>query len=444
MIIICEECGRQYRIDPDKIKGESARFKCKTCSHLIVAQKPDPKTTEPELIEPGPNDTVSPSVTSERVPKQEVEDQATPPIKEETKSAPQIKFRFGLTAKLFTVMLIVSLLPLILFWSISFKQVKGSIQNASKRQINQISIDIAKHIDEWFDQNVRALKTLANLDGILSMNSIKQEPFLKAIQEEYPWMYVIYSLDTSGMNVARSDGKSLQDYSDSQSFKNIIAGKTIAWETRLDKTSKKASLILAIPIKSDDKIVGVIAGAINIVDLSRRMTTWNNSDVGFAFLVDEKGIALAHPDETFVRQQKSFNHHPLIKAFHNGQRGVVSFTTKEGKSVLGCVRKTANGWILAIQQEGKEASYVIEQVLTFAYLLLGITVVFVFIIAWFLGRTLSRPILKLTGAADRISTGDLEVKIDTKRKDEIGDLAEAITRMQDSIRLSIERLRRKR
>ncbi|MBU0987648.1 MAG: HAMP domain-containing protein, partial [Proteobacteria bacterium] len=87
---------------------------------------------------------------------------------------------------------------------------------------------------------------------------------------------------------------------------------------------------------------------------------------------------------------------------------------------------------------------IIEQLLSYAYLLLAVTIVFVFIIAWFSGRALSRPIIKLTDAADRISVGELDVEIDTNRKDEIGDLAEAVARMQDSIRLSIERLRQRR
>ena len=54
------------------------------------------------------------------------------------------------------------------------------------------------------------------------------------------------------------------------------------------------------------------------------------------------------------------------------------------------------------------------------------------------------PIRKLTEAANRISVGELSVEIDKVSQDEIGDLADAITRMQDSIRLSIERLRRKK
>ena len=42
-----------------------------------------------------------------------------------------------------------------------------------------------------------------------------------------------------------------------------------------------------------------------------------------------------------------------------------------------------------------------------------------------------------------VSIGELDMEIRTARKDEIGDLSEAIARMQDSIRISIERLRRR-
>lgn len=60
------------------------------------------------------------------------------------------------------------------------------------------------------------------------------------------------------------------------------------------------------------------------------------------------------------------------------------------------------------------------------------------------GYRLTRNIQYLTEAADRISVGDLEAEIDVHSKDEIGNLADAISRMQDSLRFSIERLRRRR
>lgn len=62
------------------------------------------------------------------------------------------------------------------------------------------------------------------------------------------------------------------------------------------------------------------------------------------------------------------------------------------------------------------------------------TVVFIY------GRRLTRTIAALTDAADRISVGDLAVEIGIKRKDEIGDLANAIGRLQESTRLFLKRV----
>jgi HAMP domain-containing protein len=49
----------------------------------------------------------------------------------------------------------------------------------------------------------------------------------------------------------------------------------------------------------------------------------------------------------------------------------------------------------------------------------------------------------LTDVADRISAGDLEMEIEMKSRDEIGELAQAIARMRDNIRLYIERLQQR-
>jgi predicted Zn finger-like uncharacterized protein len=57
---------------------------------------------------------------------------------------------------------------------------------------------------------------------------------------------------------------------------------------------------------------------------------------------------------------------------------------------------------------------------------------------------LTDRIRTLTRIADEISVGDLDATVRVGTKDEIGRLAEAIARMQDSIRMSIERLRKRR
>jgi hypothetical protein len=50
-------------------------------------------------------------------------------------------------------------------------------------------------------------------------------------------------------------------------------------------------------------------------------------------------------------------------------------------------------------------------------------------------QSLGGRIVALTTIADKISLGELDVEIDTRSTDEIGDLAEAILRMKDSIQI---------
>ncbi len=63
---------------------------------------------------------------------------------------------------------------------------------------------------------------------------------------------------------------------------------------------------------------------------------------------------------------------------------------------------------------------------------------------YFMARALSGPIVQLTEIADRISLGELDAEIEIQRKDEIGELADAVARMQASLQAAIERLRSRR
>ena len=57
MDISCDACGKKYRVDETKMKGEMARVKCKACKNLMVVTKPRPEViTEPpqtpDIFEP--------------------------------------------------------------------------------------------------------------------------------------------------------------------------------------------------------------------------------------------------------------------------------------------------------------------------------------------------------------------------------------------------------
>ena len=112
MIVICEECGKKYKIDPGKIKGEQARFKCKACSHIITVNKVESRREPEPTVEPETMD--SPVADSTEVPEKTI-DKSEPPSQAVEPSAPPVADRIdrrkkkagmGLTTKVILLMLL--------------------------------------------------------------------------------------------------------------------------------------------------------------------------------------------------------------------------------------------------------------------------------------------------------------------------------------------------
>ncbi len=460
--IICNECGKEYRVDDTKMKGSQAKVKCKNCQNIMVIRKPR-LPAEASPVTPSSGESVPPSPAEGEGELPPLQSEFEPPSTIDRPSAPATKraakpeaddtsflsgqkIRFGLFVKIIVVMLIVSLLPFAVFWGITLRETSERVRIETASLLAQTAKGLGTEVDGWINNNVSVLRAAAQLPDISSMDRNRQEDVLKAIQKEYPWMYLVFTVSPAGINVARNDGRPLKDYSDRQYYKDIVAGKKLSWQTLIGKTSKKPALVLAVPIKLGDQLVGVLAAAMTIDEISQNIATWQQGSTGFAFLVDEKGYVVSHPDRQYVTKRKNLNSHPLIASFRKkGWRTTTTeFNAPNGEIAFGHVRSNNYGWALALQQQNKEVFESFNRVQEFALILLAGTILLVLIISWFSARAIVTPIMKLTDAAERMSLGELNVKIDIKSKDEIGLLAQAIGRMQTSLRLAMNRLRRKR
>jgi methyl-accepting chemotaxis protein len=450
MDIICDACGKKYRVDETKMKGEKAKVKCKACDNIMVVSKPalepaDELSFPPEIPEPEVSQAT-------QIPERAIERPAA--LRQEPEDIPREpppfyggqKVRFGLFGKIITVMLIVSLLPFAIFWGITQRETNERIRTDTEALMAQTARGLGNQINGWINNNVSILRTAAKLAEIISMDGAQQKQVLETIQKQYPWMYLVFTVGTDGINVARNDDMPLKDYSDRQYYKDIMRGKSLSWQTLIGKTSKKPALVLAVPIKSGDQTIGVMAAKMTVDDISKSIATWKTGKTGHAFLVDEKGYVVSHPNRQYVAKRKNLNSHPLIANYR--KRGWTTITTRfntsNGQPALGHVRSNNYGWALALQQEESEVFSALNRVQKFALTLLGCTILLVSVIAWFAARAIVTPVMKLTDAAERMSLGELNVKIDIKSRDEIGLLAQAIGRMQTSLRLAMNRLRRKR
>ncbi len=48
MLVICEDCGKKFNIDPSHIKKEKAKFTCNECGHIVLVTKPETTNAAPD------------------------------------------------------------------------------------------------------------------------------------------------------------------------------------------------------------------------------------------------------------------------------------------------------------------------------------------------------------------------------------------------------------
>jgi methyl-accepting chemotaxis protein len=447
----CDRCGKRYRIDETRMKGETARVKCKSCGNPITVTKPqDVQPAEsifaepPPAAEPQPGSARPRAATPASKPKEpEVlpdADTAAEPLYTAEKP------RFGLFGKTLIVMLLLSILPFGMFWFLTFRETSERIRGDSELLLAQTGKGIADQMDAWVNANFAVLRTIAKLPDTVAMARERQEPVLQAVSREYPWMYLVFTVAPSGANIARSDGQPLAPYGDRQYFKDVMAGKAMSWQTVVGRTSNVPALVIAVPIRDDGRVVGVLAAAMTVEDISKQVATWKRGATGYAFLIDEKGNAIAHPSAQVAQKRENLNATPLIAEFRRKGWTTLTtlFTAPNGQSALGHARSNNLGWVLALQQEEREVFDSLNVLQNFALALLAVTALLAAAIAWFSARAIAKPVMKLTDAAERMSLGDLNVRIDVRSGDEIGLLAQAIARMQTSLRMAMERLRKRK
>ncbi|MEJ2589813.1 MAG: cache and HAMP domain-containing protein [Candidatus Thiodiazotropha sp.] len=352
--------------------------------------------------------------------------------------------RFGIFFKMLLVMVLVATVPLGVVWYISHAASEQAIRQDVDNRLSSTADQLRSYVESWIDMNVRVLRQNAELPNIVSMDGSKQKKTLEAIIHNYEWAYLAFTIDINAQNVGRSDNKALKDYSDRHYVRQVLAGGDLGQEVLIGKTSGKPALVLAAPIKDSQKWTkGVLALAMNLSDISQKITSVHFGKTGHAILLDQDGKVISHFNKEYVDKRTSLANHPGYKALILANKESAIYTEDNGKKVIGQLRKTRHGWILLVEQDYDEAFAALKTYNRQTEVLMLVTVILVVLIAAFISRQLTRPIRQLTAAADAISHGNFDYEIsDTKRSDELGELARSVERLGASVRLAMERFDR--
>lgn len=389
MIVICEECGKKYRIDPAKIKGRAASFKCRTCAHLIVVSKPETAAAEPS-VPPNAADS-RPSLESittsiEGGTATDGSEASAASAAEETASRDHRRAGgLGLRTKMLLLFL---LIPMVLMAS-------------------------AGALYLWQLQTTTDLLTSESTKIVERMAEEKIADISSAVAMECK-LYLL-----SHPELEKED------------FNQDIVFKSIAVQ-KVGLTGYTA--LYQLP-GSDDvwRTWAHVNPKIVAIDMSTLKGPLGNNFPGFwRIFSGVKGGRKSQGYYTWQDKDGTFRDKFMVCTPIAGTRFVIAATTYLDEFT---------GPVKMMETKAKALT---DRAKLVTLAILGVTLLLVGLIVSIYGHRLTGKIKSLTDVADRISVGELGMEIEADSKDEIGELAEAIARMQDSIRLSIERLRRRR
>ncbi|MFV8828620.1 methyl-accepting chemotaxis protein [Alkalihalobacterium sp. APHAB7] len=166
----------------------------------------------------------------------------------------------------------------------------------------------------------------------------------------------------------------------------------------------------------------------------------------YYYLVD--GMPIGSEDASELGEEEDITEFPaLLEAFETGEvvEGELTNSVEYGALLSTYVPiKSGNGQLLGILGVDFDASEIYSYLLesqrkmlltTVSLLVIGLGLIF-----W-ISTVITKPLTRLTKQVEKISQGDLTLKINENRKDEIGKLANAVQVMIDDLHLMIHDIR---
>jgi len=204
-------------------------------------------------------------------------------------------------------------------------------------------------------------------------------------------------------------------------------------------------LNVVYPLEADYEYVFVTATPSR---LWRKIHSIRIGKTGFAFLIDGEGRTIFHPDLERAKIFEKVAGLPIVR------EALVQFLNPVGASILGQKFRGENrsgivgayawakslDWAVIMQQDKSEAYSSLAQMKMNAALWVLLSITGSVFVAFYLAKSLSRPVLELVVGAEKLGEGDFSQEVRVSTRDEISTLANTFNFMVKKLKEYQEQL----
>jgi len=272
------------------------------------------------------------------------------------------------------------------------------------------------------------------------------------LQRQAPAITEISYLDAKGHEQLRISRLAMDvvgsnvDYSKDPRFVEARKGKTWFGPVYFRKDTEPY-MTIAIPEAPDRP--GVTAVEVNLKFIWDVVSRIRIGEKGIAYVVDDKGFLVAHPDISLVLRKVNLSNLPQVKSALAQKTDFdwqppADSRDSDGKPVLAAYATVeAAGWRVFVEEPTSEVFAPLYAAILRTVFLLLAGVALSIVASVFLARRMVQPVRELQKGAERIGAGDLTSSIDVRTGDELEDLAKRFNTMTGQLRESYADLEKK-
>ena len=335
--------------------------------------------------------------------------------------------------------------------TISITASREALIKEAESTLSMLAEEGAKNTRSRVETQLSALEMLATDGSMSGMNWSTQKIGLSA---------VLKNTDYMELGVVDLDGKanytdgSTAELADRGYIKKAIAGEANISDVLISSVTGQPVTMVAAPIYKAKQVVGVVIGRNDGNAISEIVADYNYGENGYAYMINRKGVVIAHPESEKVLTQ--FNpidlaaNDPTLQSTADlfsrmitqdvgidhyefgGKHMYVAYQAVEGTD-----------WIFAITADEAEVLAATEKLVQELMVVVVILLVIAGIATILVGRSLAAPIVGVSKSAQKVAELDLTEEISPKylkRKDETGVMARALDNVIKSVRDTVNEI----
>ncbi|WP_373530001.1 Nif11-like leader peptide family RiPP precursor [Nostoc sp.] len=391
---------------------------------------------------------------------------------------------WSIRTKLSVALLAVALIPMSFTTYHNLQESLKSAEDSEYRKLELLATSNASRLDQLIIDIQRVavqVSTDKDVVGFLAAtNPQKQTAFRSSMQRTLDNVFrsnpdydVVYIIDTKGRCLAATDPTFIaQNYAFREYFRFSIQGRPYVSSIIVGTTSGRAGIYFSNPVRSEGgKIVGVTVLKIKGEDIWAIVNALQAGSQSYAFLVDERGVIISHPDKSLlyhslvplpankqqqsetdrlygVDQIKSLDVPELASAIVGAkQTSHTSYYSpiEQTRQMIGFAPLQEQPWVLGVNKAHAQFDAPLNELIwQNSYSLLAVGAIAA-IIALILARSIAKPIRALTKAAQSLveqdNFDDHQLAKVSDANDDIGQLVRVFLQMAQEVKAREQKLK---